>query len=123
MKTPMTKLMLAVAAATLLCLGAMAEASVVTIAEGLGGVQLWENGPYWAECNVGATSPEEYGYYFWWGDTVGYSRSGGTLTSNFVHPEYYTNVTWVSSTGEQMSSSPFDNKSCPTYEKENAELL
>ena len=25
---------------------------VVTITEGLGGVQLWENGPYWAECNV-----------------------------------------------------------------------
>ena len=23
-----------------------------------------ENGPYWAECNVGATKPEEYGYYF-----------------------------------------------------------
>lgn len=30
----------------------------------LGGVQLWENGPYWAECNVGASKPEEYGYYF-----------------------------------------------------------
>ena len=41
----------------------------------LGGVQLWENGPYWAECNVGATKPEEYGYYFWWGDTVGYARN------------------------------------------------
>jgi len=44
--------------------------------EGLGGVQLWENGPYWAECNVGATKPEEYGYYFWWGDTVGYTNTG-----------------------------------------------
>ena len=29
------------------------------------GVQLWENGPCWAECNVGATSPEEYGFYFY----------------------------------------------------------
>ena len=38
------------------------------------GVQLWKNGPYWAECNVGATKPEEYGYYFWWCDTVGYRR-------------------------------------------------
>ena len=95
---------------------------VVTIAEGLGGVQLWENGPYWAECNVGATSPEEYGYYFWWGDTVGYIRTGGALTSNFLHPEYYTNVTWVSSMGGQMGNSPFTT-SCPTYEKENAELL
>ena len=57
---------------------------VVTIAEAgsggtggeLGGVQLWENGPYWAECNVGAEKPEEYGYYFWWGDTVGYTNTG-----------------------------------------------
>ena len=28
----------------------------------LGGVQLWENGPYWAECNVGASAPEDFGY-------------------------------------------------------------
>ena len=58
---------------------------VVTIAEGAGGggssggsggVQLWEGGPYWAECNVGASKPEEYGYYFWWGDTVGYTNTG-----------------------------------------------
>ena len=41
-----------------------------------GCVQLWENGPYWAECNVGASKPEEYGYYFWWGDTVGYTNTG-----------------------------------------------
>jgi len=104
---------------------------VVTITEGaseveLGGVQLWENGPYWAECNVGASKPEEYGYYFWWGDTVGYTRSGGTWTYdyysyNLVH-YYYTGVTWVSSMGEQMSSSPFVNSSCPTYGKDNSTL-
>ena len=47
---------------------------VVTI--GRPGVQLWENGPYWAECNVGAAVPEESGYYFWWGDTVGYTNTG-----------------------------------------------
>ena len=97
---------------------------VVTIAEGpgggssggLGGVQLWEGGPYWAECNVGATKPEEYGYYFWWGDTIGYTRSGGTWTG------YYDGVTWVSSTGQQMSSSPFVDSSCPTYGKNDAAL-
>ena len=80
---------------------------VVTIAEGAGGgssggsggVQLWENGPYWAECNVGATKPEDYGYYFWWGDTVGYTRSGGTWTE---YGHRYDDVTWVSSTGQQM---------------------
>ena len=93
---------------------------VVTIAEELGGVQLWENGPYWAECNVGAEKPEDYGYYFWWGDTVGYTRSGGTWDSS---SSYYSGVTWVSSTGQQMGSSPFSSSSCPTYGKDNATLL
>ena len=40
-------------------------------------VQLWEGGPYWATTNIGAEKPEEYGYYFWWGDTVGYKRVNG----------------------------------------------
>lgn len=38
-------------------------------------VQLWAGGPHWATCNLGATKPEEYGYYFWWGDTVGCVRN------------------------------------------------
>ena len=95
----------------------LTNASFVVTIE-LGGVQLWENGPYWAECNVGATKPEEYGYYFWWGDTVGYARSGGTWTDDY----YYSGVTWVSSTGEQMSNSPFTWESCPTMEKDNSAL-
>ena len=37
-------------------------------------VQLWGGGPYWATTNIGAENPEDYGYYFWWGDTVGYKR-------------------------------------------------
>ena len=41
-----------------------------------GKVQLWEDGPYWAETNIGAEKPWDYGYYFWWGDTVGYRREG-----------------------------------------------
>lgn len=49
----------------------------VKIKPELSGVQLWENGPYFAECNIGASKPEEYGYYFWWGDTVGYKRNAG----------------------------------------------
>ena len=39
-------------------------------------VQLWEDGPYWADTNIGAEKPEDYGFYFWWGDTVGYKREG-----------------------------------------------
>ena len=97
----------------------IADVALVVEAEmPLGGVQLWENGPYWAECNVGATKPEEYGYYFWWGDTVGYTRSGGTWTSDY----YYSGVTWVSSTGTRMSRSPFSSSSCPTYNKSTSTL-
>ena len=84
----------------------------------LGGVQLWKGGPYWAECNVGATKPEEYGYYFWWGDTVGYKRQGGTLSGST-----YSGVTWVSSSGVRMSSSPFSENRCPTCNKSNSQLI
>ncbi len=89
------------------------------------GVQLWEGGPYWATKNVGAEEPWEYGYYFWWGDTVGYTRSGGTWTDygNGDGRGYYDGVTWVSSTGQQMNNSPFDDSSCPTIEKDYAVLM
>ncbi len=40
-------------------------------------VQLWKGGPYWAEMNIGAEQPWESGYYFWWGDTVGYEFKNG----------------------------------------------
>ena len=71
------------------------------------GVQLWENGPCWAKCNVGATKPEEYGYYFWWGDTVGYKRNAA-------------NNGWVSV--KDGSSFSFSSGNCPTYGKSNSQL-
>lgn len=46
------------------------------------GVQLWEGGPYWAETNIGAENPWDYGYYFWWGDTIGYKREGETWVAS-----------------------------------------
>ncbi len=78
-----------------------------TVTVNPGGVRLWENGPYWAECNAGASEPEEYGYLFWWGDTAGYC---------------YSDATWVSSTGQQTSGSPFNRDSCPTMDKDNSAL-
>ena len=72
----------------------------------LGGVQLWENGPYWAECDVGATKPEERGSYFWWGDTVGYK---------FVDKQ------WIAADGSRNGFS-FTKENCPTYGKSLAEL-
>ena len=40
----------------------------------------------WATCNIGATKPEEYGLYFAWGETEGYS--GVTDTKKFKWTDY-----------------------------------
>ena len=37
------------------------------------GVRLWEGGPLWADRNVGAETPTDDGWYFPWGDTIGYT--------------------------------------------------
>ena len=85
------------------------------------GVQLWENGPYWAEWNVGAASAEDYGYYFSWGDVVGYKCKEEISTDVF---RTYFNVTWVSSQGVCMdvNKSPFTYSNCPIYGKSNSQL-
>ena len=69
-------------------------------------VQLWEGGPYWATTNIGAEKPEDYGYYFWWGDTVGYKRE---------------NDKWVASDGSNSNFS-FTESNTPTYGKDNSTL-
>ena len=62
-------------------------------------VQLWEGGPYWADRNIGAAKPEDYGYYFWWGDTVGYKRQDNA---------------WVASDGSKSDFS-FEGRNTPTH--------
>ena len=62
-------------------------------------VQLWEGGPYWACKNIGAEEPWESGYYFWWGDTVGYKRQGDA---------------WVASDGSKSNFS-FADTNMPTF--------
>ena len=69
-------------------------------------VQLWEGGPYWATTNIGAEKPEDYGYYFWWGDTVGYKRE---------------NNAWVATDGSSSNFS-FTSSNTPTYNKNPATL-
>ena len=69
-------------------------------------VQLWDGGPYWAAKNIGAEKPEDYGYYFWWGDTVGYKRE---------------NDKWVASDGSNSNFS-FESSNTPTYIKSVATL-
>lgn len=34
------------------------------------GVQLWNDGPFWSKCNLGASEEFEYGDYFSWGETA-----------------------------------------------------
>jgi hypothetical protein len=69
-------------------------------------VQLWEGGPYWAITNIGAKKPEDYGYYFWWGDTVGYKRE---------------NDKWVASDGSNSNFS-FADYNTPTSDKIDSTL-
>ncbi len=69
-------------------------------------VQLWEGGPYWATTNIGAENPEDYGYYFWWGDTVGYKREGNA---------------WVATDGSSSNFS-FSSGNTPTYNKRTSTL-
>ena len=69
-------------------------------------IQLWKDGPYWAETNIGAEKPWESGYYFWWGDTVGYKR---------------VNDIWMASDGATSGFS-FDESGTPTYGKDTSYL-
>lgn len=50
----------------------------------------------WATCNVGATSPEEPGMYFRWGETTGHYQTGTTVTGdsyNWVNTPFQTQNT------------------------------
>ena len=78
----------------------------VGVEDGREKVQLWEGGHYWATTNIGAEKPEDSGYYFWWGDTVGYRRENGK---------------WVASDGSNSDFS-FLVSNTPTYYKYIYEL-
>ena len=68
------------------------------LAISVGKVQLWEGGPYWADRNIGADAPWDYGLYFWWGDTTGHRPSGNTFSFSF------------------------EQSNCPTYRKTTDQL-
>ncbi len=70
-------------------------------------VQLWEGGPYWATTNIGADNPEEYGLYFWWGDTIGHRPSADGRFSFCFYNYNYDNpdiVTYGKSVAELQSA-------------------
>ena len=44
---------------------------------GHSGVRLWDGGPYFATCNLGAKNPYDYGNYYMWGYDLGYEYRDG----------------------------------------------
>ncbi len=78
----------------------------VTTVKGHAKVQLWEGGPYWADTNIGAENPEDYGYYFWWGDTVGYTntRSGWISVKDGTSISFSSSGTAASTYGKDNSA-------------------
>lgn len=86
-------------------------------------IQLWKDGPYWAETNIGAENPWDFGYYFWWGDIVGYKcepvkvNGAGWFNRFFSKKE----VVWVASDGSSSGCSFYEDK-IPTFGKDNPTL-
>ena len=77
------------------------------------------SGLKWAVHNVGASSPEEYGYYFFWGGTQGYIYSTAkdyTLTKNLAQ-----NVSQIK--GIKIASSKFSEKKCWVKAENGVELV
>ena len=48
------------------------------------------SGTKWATCNLGATTPEGYGQYFQWGETVGHTEDPTSGTTSYTY-------TWATS--------------------------
>ena len=62
-------------------------------------VQLWAGGPYWADRNIGADAPWEYGLYFWWGDTTGHRPGYNFSSDNSAIYTYLKSVAELQSAG------------------------
>ena len=66
------------------------------------------SGNKWAKCNLGATSEEEAGMYYQWGDTVGYTKEQIGTDKVFDWTNYKWSVDGSSSNFSKYNSS--DNK-------------
>lgn len=81
-------------------------------------VQLWKGGPYWAETNIGADHPWESGYFFWWGDTIGYKRK----TESGLLACIFNKEVWSASDGSVVGFE-FGKRNIPTYGMDYTMLL
>ena len=106
----------------------------------LGGGETYENvdlglpsGTLWATCNVGANTPEEYGYYFAWGETTPKTNynwstymycmgSENTLTKYCNNPDYgyngyIDNLTTLLPEDDAATANWGDGWCMPTYDQ------
>lgn len=68
-------------------------------------VQLWENGPYWATCNIGASTEEDRGHYFQWGSVWGFTfyMSAKLPEQKWkAHPDMYPNTPLQMAVGSML---------------------
>lgn len=92
------------------------------------------SGALWATCNIGANAPEEFGYYFAWGeiqpkdtyywDTYKYCNNGNEymLTkycddASFGYNNFTDNLTVLQSSDDAASTNWGDGWRMPTYEE------
>ena len=92
------------------------------------------SGTLWATCNVGASSPEDYGDYFAWGETEGFNSgktnyswstykwcqgSETTLTKYCTHSSYGTvdNITELQPSDDAATANWGSNWQMPSYEQ------
>ena len=74
------------------------------------------SGTLWATCNVGANSPEEYGDYFAWGETVPYGGEDQSNAMNYAYADTYTKTyydwdTYKYCNGSQSTLTKYCNNS------------
>lgn len=85
----------------------------------------------WATCNIGANKPEDYGLYFAWGETTGYSsaseKNGGF---DFSTTPYWVSGSWASTkwskytaTNGYSSTGTADNKLVLELEDDAAHVI
>lgn len=79
------------------------------------------SGIYWAEKNLGASKPEEYGKYFSWGDVTGQTPSGSTFSKSFnwdndVFGKTFNNVAKTTACPGGVLAQTYD----AAYQKDNS---
>lgn len=66
---------------------------------GTKGTDTYEPALYVATCNIGASTPEEVGKYFWWGDVIGYSAE-----ESFYFGASNSEISTYNKTAEELQS-------------------